>query len=82
MSQRRNFQKSRKQEAEPSSLDEEECCAICLEPLRNVAGTSSCSHTFCLPCLTVYAEEKRECPICLLEFDEIIFPERKKPENE
>ncbi|GIY23421.1 hypothetical protein CDAR_227651 [Caerostris darwini] len=72
MSQNRNYQEGRMQEAGPSSLDEE--CVICFEPIRNVAGTSSCSHRFCLPCLSEWAKKKKECPICKLKFDNIVFP--------
>ncbi|GIY67640.1 hypothetical protein CDAR_29541 [Caerostris darwini] len=72
MSQNRKKTSDQKKRARSSSPEEE--CAICFEPVRETAGTDSCSHAFCFPCLSVWASKKQECPLCKRKFDNIVFP--------
>jgi len=44
-------------------IDEEEKCAICLDPIDNPTLTS-CGHLFCYDCLTLCLSVKKLCPMC------------------
>tara|TARA_B110001450_G_scaffold217874_1_gene212057 strand:- start:273 stop:1079 length:807 start_codon:yes stop_codon:yes gene_type:complete len=50
------------------------CLDICIDPstLRGCHATSH--HTFCLTCITRWAEVTTRCPLCKLPFDAIVHP--------
>ena len=50
------------------------CLDACIDPstLRGCHATSH--HTFCLSCITRWAEVTTRCPLCTLPFDAIVHP--------
>ena len=44
--------------------EEEEECAICLESQRPLHQLTTCSHSFCQPCLQSWLSIRRACPLC------------------
>ncbi len=50
------------------------CLDICVDPCTLRGCPSASSHTFCLSCITRWAEVATWCPLCKLRFDAIIPP--------
>jgi len=50
------------------------CFDICVDPCTLRGCPSASSHTFCLSCITRWAEVATWCPLCKLRFDAIIPP--------
>ncbi len=48
--------------------DEQPDCPICFEPLQ-MPATLKCNHAFCNPCLTKWAIQKTDCPMCRKTFN-------------
>lgn len=50
------------------------CLDACVDPCTLRGCPSASSHTFCLSCITRWAEVATWCPLCKLRFDAIIPP--------
>ena len=50
------------------------CLDACVDPCTLRGCPSASSHTFCLSCITRWAEVATWCPLCKLRFDAIILP--------
>ncbi|KAK8804171.1 hypothetical protein WA171_000263, partial [Blastocystis sp. BT1] len=63
----------------------EDCCAICLNPIKEGGRINCCKHTFCLDCITKWAERSNHCPTCRKEFRYItpckVFKDEKELHN-
>ncbi|KAI4107972.1 MAG: hypothetical protein L6R37_001254 [Teloschistes peruensis] len=50
------------------SIESQEDCAVCLEPLHDPIITA-CAHTFGRECIERWTEEQHRCPMCRVELD-------------
>ncbi|XP_028993332.1 NACHT, LRR and PYD domains-containing protein 12-like isoform X1 [Betta splendens] len=62
----------------PADTKEEQLCALCEEVLKDPVSTS-CKHTFCRQCITVYWDQSRSagdssCPHCRKRSRTSVFP--------
>ena len=61
-------------------IDENEKCAICLDPIDNPTLTA-CGHLFCYECLKICLNDKKKCPMCKTDLSgKEILTTSKKPE--
>lgn len=51
-----------------AELPEPDACAVCLTHPDTRAALDSCSHVFCVPCLSRWAKVETRCPLCKLRF--------------
>jgi len=52
-------------------VGEEIYCSICLGPLYKCATIMPCLHNYCLPCISDYMKDKKNCPRCREEFNDV-----------
>ncbi|KIY69185.1 hypothetical protein CYLTODRAFT_489193 [Cylindrobasidium torrendii FP15055 ss-10] len=45
-------------------LDATDNCPICLEEFNDITYVPVCSHAFCFPCISTWAAQSKECPMC------------------
>ena len=60
-------------------------CPICLGFLNDPIKSNNCTHIFCDICLTMWLQNKAECPLCRKKIDSTIrlyFPKDPKMKNE
>lgn len=53
--------------AASSASSSEETCAICLDPIDNMAKVA-CAHAFCFECINSWAHTTNSCPLCKVPF--------------
>ena len=55
-----------------SSLNGEEPCPICFEPIKDVDNLieTDCKHVFCESCIRLWLEEHKLCPLCRMNITE------------
>lgn len=46
------------------NVDSQEDCPVCMEPLSNDPVITTCTHTFCYPCIERVIETQAKCPMC------------------
>jgi len=51
------------------TLSDREKCPICLEKIKHITGLSTCSHKFCIECISSWSKKRRNCPLCNVEFN-------------
>ena len=57
-------------------------CTICLENINNPAKLDTCEHEFCTNCIKHWSTLSSECPLCKLNFHNIIFYDEKNMKKE
>ena len=57
-------------------------CTICLENINNPAKLDTCGHEFCTNCIKHWSTLSSECPLCKLNFHNIIFYDEKNMKKE
>ena len=67
--QRRRQEVSEAQPSVQPGSETGEVCNICLSGLVNTATLDSCSHSFCLLCITAWARVNPTCPCCKKPFN-------------
>jgi len=68
-------EKKHKQDDQQSTAAEECECPICQETTKNTK-TTSCRHTFCVPCLDKWLAANHTCPMCRTQIQAITTMER------
>ncbi|KAJ3294269.1 hypothetical protein HDU79_011231 [Rhizoclosmatium sp. JEL0117] len=56
--------------SESESVDAQEPCPICLDTLFATTCLVPCLHTFCLTCISTWAQSSTLCPLCKTVFGE------------
>ena len=47
-------------------------CPICLRNPKTIYRPNSCNHYFCKKCLKHWISVKKNCPVCIKQFNNII----------
>ncbi|RDI87292.1 hypothetical protein Vi05172_g2935 [Venturia inaequalis] len=67
------------------NVDSQEDCPVCMEPLSNDPVITTCTHTFCYPCIERVVETQAKCPMCrqsLKDINSLVRPAAQAPEIE
>lgn len=61
-----------------SKVSEKPICSICAEEIGERKGVIDCKHSFCVECISKWAEVETSCPNCKQEFTQIKEKVRRK----